>query len=87
MCHKMAPPGQNRLDFSRYPTILLTTGWTRAEVSISPLEPKLGFSDTKKIVEYDFDGFRPFHVYLRPKRGRKVFKIEKKYNHQPRKLF
>ena len=32
------------------------------DVTSSPLELKLGLSYTKKIVEHDFEGFRPCHV-------------------------
>ena len=50
-----------------------TTGWTRVQVPISPLGSKLGLSYREKIVEYDFDDYRPRHVYLRLKTASKLF--------------
>ena len=49
-----------------------TTGSRRAQVPISPLEPKLGLNSREKFAECDFDYKRPLYVYLRPKTASKV---------------
>ena len=39
-----------------------TTGSRRVQVLISPLEPNLDLPYAEKIVEYDFDNYRPCYV-------------------------
>ena len=65
------PSNFNKFNAKSFPEFSVcdsgTTGWTQVQVPISPLGMKLDLYYRKKIVEYDFDDYRPCYVYLRPK--------------------